>query len=56
MAILATALSVGLGLQLEPSALQHLTELPNFLLTSGILPAAFIAIGLNPAMPVEICN
>ncbi len=54
MAILATALSVGLGLQLEPSALQHLPELPKLLLTSGILPAAFIAIGLNLVIPQEL--
>ena len=51
MVIFAVALSVGLGLQLEPGALQHLPDTPRILLTSGLLPAALIAIVLNLVLP-----
>ena len=51
MVIFAISLSLGLGLQLEPSALQHLADTPRVLLTSGILPAAAIAIILNLVLP-----
>jgi NCS2 family nucleobase:cation symporter-2 len=44
MVIFAVALAIGLGLQLEPSALQHTPKTLQILLTSGLLPAAFIAI------------
>lgn len=54
MVIFAIALSVGLGLQLEPTALQHLPDTPRVLLTSGILPAAAIAILLNLILPQEL--
>ncbi|TVP73919.1 MAG: purine permease [Rhodobacteraceae bacterium] len=54
MVIFAIALSVGLGLQLEPSALQHLSDTPRVLLTSGILPAAAIAIILNLILPRDL--
>ena len=54
MVIFAIALSLGLGLQLEPSALQHLSDTPRVLLTSGILPAAAIAILLNLVLPQEL--
>ncbi len=54
MVIFAVALSVGLGLQLEPGALQHLPETMRILLTSGLLPAAGIAIVLNLALPQEL--
>ncbi|MCC5962594.1 MAG: purine permease [Rhodobacteraceae bacterium] len=54
MVIFAIALSVGLGLQLEPDALQHLPETPRVLLTSGILPAAAIAIILNLVLPRDL--
>jgi hypothetical protein len=40
MVIFAVSLSVGLGLQLEPEALQHLPKTAQILLTSGLLPAA----------------
>jgi hypothetical protein len=40
MVIFATALSISLGLQLEPEALQHLPRPLQILLTSGLLPAA----------------
>lgn len=53
MVIFAIALSVGLGLQLEPEALQHLPGTLKVLLTSGLLPAAIIAIVLNIVIPHE---
>ena len=54
MVIFAIALSLGLGLQLEPTALQHLSDTPRVLLTSGILPAAAIAIVLNLILPRDL--
>jgi len=54
MVIFAVALAVGLGLQLEPSALQHTGKTLQILLTSGLLPAAVIAIVLNLILPEEI--
>ncbi len=54
MVIFATALSVGFGLQLEPSALQHLPKTVQILLTSGLLPSAILAIVLNLVIPEEI--
>lgn len=51
MIIFATALGVGLGLQLVPEALQQLGGTAKILLTSGLLPAAFIAIVLNLVIP-----
>jgi NCS2 family nucleobase:cation symporter-2 len=54
MVIFATALSVGFGLQLVPEALQHVGGTMKILLTSGLLPAAVIAIVLNLIIPEEI--
>ncbi|WP_343079870.1 nucleobase:cation symporter-2 family protein [Ostreiculturibacter nitratireducens] len=54
MAIFAISLSLGFGLQLEPSALQHLGKTAQILLSSGLLPAATIAIVLNLILPEEI--
>jgi len=54
MMIFAIALSVGLGLQLEPGALQHLPATLKVLMTSGLLPAALIAIILNLVIPHEV--
>ncbi|MDO9639550.1 MAG: nucleobase:cation symporter-2 family protein [Pseudotabrizicola sp.] len=51
MVIFATALSVSLGLQLVPEALQHMGQTAQILLTSGLLPAAAIAITLNLVLP-----
>lgn len=53
MMIFAIALSIGLGLQLEPGALQHLPATLKVLMTSGLLPAATIAIILNAIIPEE---
>ncbi len=54
MVIFAVSLSVGLGLQLEPSALQHLPGTLQILLTSGLLPAATLSIALNLLLPQEL--
>jgi len=54
MVIFAIALSVGLGLQLEPGAVQHLPDTARVLMTSGLLPAAVIAIVLNLVLPAEL--
>lgn len=56
MVIFAIALSLGLGLQLEPGALQHLPDTLKVLATSGILPAAMIAIVLNLVLPEDISD
>jgi len=54
MVIFAISLSVGLGLQLVPDALQHMPTTAKVLLTSGLLPAAFLAIFLNLVLPDEL--
>ena len=56
MVIFAIALSVGLGLQLDPKAVQYLPETLRILMTSGLLPAALIAIVLNLILPDELSN
>ena len=53
MMIFAISISVGLGLQLVPGALQHLDGTAKVLLSSGLLPAAFLAIILNLILPEE---
>lgn len=53
MVIFAVSLSLGLGLQLVPEALQHVPGTLKILLTSGLLPAAVIAICLNLMIPQE---
>jgi xanthine permease len=52
--IFAISLSIGLGLQMEPEAMQHLSGTAKVLLTSGLLPAALIAIVLNLILPETI--
>jgi NCS2 family nucleobase:cation symporter-2 len=54
MVIFAIALSIGLGLQLEPGAVAGLPDTARILMTSGLLPAAFIAIVLNLLLPEEL--
>lgn len=56
MVIFAISISIGLGLQLEPGALQHVPGTAKVLLTSGLLPAAFIAIALNLILPDELAD
>jgi xanthine permease len=54
LVIFGVALSVGLGLQLEPTAVQHLPETLGTLLATGLLPAAAIAIGLHLVLPDDL--
>jgi NCS2 family nucleobase:cation symporter-2 len=54
MLIFGTALSLSLGLQLEPGALAYMAETPRILLSSGVLPGALIALLLNLVLPQEI--
>jgi NCS2 family nucleobase:cation symporter-2 len=54
MLIFGVALSLSLGLQLEPAALAHVPETLRILLTSGVLPAAIIALLLNLVLPAEV--
>ena len=56
MVIFAISLSVGLGLQLVPEALQHLSGTMKILMASGLLPAAFLAIVLNLVLPEELAE
>jgi xanthine/uracil permease len=51
MMIFALSLSIGLGLQLVPEALQHLGKTASILMTSGLLPAAVLAVVLNLIIP-----
>ncbi len=54
MVIFAVSLSLGLGLQLEPDAVAGLPETIRVLMVSGLLPAAFLAVVLNLALPQEL--
>lgn len=56
MIIFAVSMAFGLGLYLEPGALQHVPESIRVLLASGLLPAAFIAIILNLVLPEELAD
>ena len=56
MVIFAISLSVGLGLQLVPSAVQYLPDTLRILMVSGLLPAAVIAIVLNLVIPHELSD
>ncbi len=56
MVIFAISISIGLGLQLEPGAVQHLPATLKILMTSGLLPAALIAIVLNLLLPQELAE
>ena len=56
MVIFAVSLSVGLGLQMVPDAVQHLGATMKILMTSGLLPAAILAIILNLVLPEEIAE
>ena len=56
MMIFAVSISVGLGLQFVPDAVPYLPSTFKILLTSGLLPAAFIAIVLNLVLPEEIAD
>ena len=47
MMILATSMSVGLGLQAVPKSMQHLPDTLGMLMTSGLLPVAVLAVVMN---------
>jgi len=51
MLIFGVALSVAVGLELEPATVGHLPETLRILATSGVLPAALIAVILNLVVP-----
>lgn len=51
MVIIALSPAIGLGLQQVPEALQHLPDTLRILMTSGLLPVAFISIFLNLVLP-----
>ncbi|PZU59630.1 MAG: uracil permease [Sphingobium sp.] len=51
MLIFGVALSVGVGLELEPDSIRYLPDTARIMLTSGVLPAAVIAVTLNLLMP-----
>lgn len=53
MVIIALSLGVGLGLKSVPDAVQHLPGSIKVLVTTGLLPAAFIAILMNMVLPKE---
>jgi xanthine permease len=54
MVIFAVSLSIGLGLQQVPDAMNFLANTPRILLSSGLLPAAVIAILLNLILPEDL--
>lgn len=54
MVIFAVSLSLGLGLQLVPDAMKFLPDMARILMTSGLLPAAVIAIVLNLLLPEDL--
>ncbi|WGI21825.1 nucleobase:cation symporter-2 family protein [Amylibacter sp. IMCC11727] len=54
MVIFAVSLSVGLGLQQVPNAMAFLGDTAKILMTSGLLPAAFLAIVLNLILPEDL--
>ncbi|MBS1301149.1 nucleobase:cation symporter-2 family protein [Loktanella sp. SALINAS62] len=54
MVIFAISLSIGLGLQLDPLSVQYLPDTIRVLATSGLLPAAVIAIVLNLILPEDL--
>ena len=56
MVIFAIALSVGLGLQLDPKAVQYLPDTLRILMTSSLLPTALIAIVLNLILPEHLSD
>lgn len=56
MVIFAISLSIGLGLQLDPKAVQYLPDTLRVLMTSGLLPAALIAIVLNLLLPEQLSD
>ncbi|MBU74202.1 MAG: uracil permease [Rhodospirillaceae bacterium] len=53
MMILATSMSVGIGLQAVPKSMQHLPDTLGMLMTSGLLPVAVLAVVMNLVLPED---
>ncbi|WP_085905959.1 uracil-xanthine permease family protein [Kiloniella majae] len=53
MVIIAVSLGIGLGLKSVPEAVATMPETAKILLTSGLVPAAFLAIVLNLIIPKD---
>ena len=53
MMILATSMSVGIGLQAVPKSMQHLPDMLGMLMTSGLLPVAVLAVVMNLVLPED---
>jgi NCS2 family nucleobase:cation symporter-2 len=53
MVIIAVSLSVGLGLNLVPSAVQYLPGIVKTLATSAVAPTAILAVFLNLVLPED---
>ena len=53
MIIISVSLAVGLGLNLVPSAVQHLPGIWKTLATSAVAPTALLAVVLNLALPED---
>ena len=53
MMILATSISVGLGLQAVPKSMQHLPDTLEMLAVSGLLPVAVLAVVMNLVLPED---
>ena len=53
MMIFAISLSIGFGLQKVPASASGLGTELQMLMTSGLLPAAFLAVVLNLMLPEE---
>ena len=53
MMILATSMSVGIGLQAVPKSMQHLPDTLGMLMTSGLLPVAVLAVVMNLILPED---
>ncbi|MBL4750113.1 MAG: purine/pyrimidine permease, partial [Amylibacter sp.] len=54
MVIFAVALTMGLGMQQVPDAMKFLPDMARILISTGLLPAAIIAIFLNLILPEEL--
>lgn len=54
MLIFGVSLSIAVGLQLEPATVGHLPETLRILATSGVLPAALLAVILNLIVPSTV--
>jgi NCS2 family nucleobase:cation symporter-2 len=54
MIIIAVSLAVGLGLNLVPTAVQHVPGVMRTLLTSAVAPTAILAIVMNLVLPDDV--